>query len=275
MLAEFCLVYGNDWSVVPCDLPVGALAAVRGVVVTDVFGVRTFVRPAGSGGEGSGPRWAMFGLSRAGAAGPPDPRLFLAPALAAGQESHAIERVVLSRDEMANMVWAIEERIPGPLGRGVDGHEAAADLARHLGGDGPPAPGGLVPTAATVRYQLGTTVPEHWIPFIPVRRPGSNREIRLQRAAMPRLTGPDPAAVVRPRGLILRPGPDPASPPPYFVNEEEVPRAGVAVTRAFQRARWLDGRVLTWLGRQKQTARPQGASGLEFDRIVPKAPDSA
>ena len=55
----------------------------------------------------------------------------------------------------------------------------------------------------------------------------------------------------------------------YFLHEEEVPRAGVIVTRTFQRARWFDGKVHTWLGRQKETGRGEGASGLVFDQIVP------
>jgi hypothetical protein len=41
------------------------------------------------------------------------------------------------------------------------------------------------------------TVPEHWIPFIPVHQAGSVREIRLQRAAMPRLLRSDPTAFAK------------------------------------------------------------------------------
>ena len=44
-------------------------------------------------------------------------------------------------------------------------------------------------------------------------------------------------------------------------------RAGAIVTRGFQRTRWFDGKVFTWIGRRKQTGRGQGASGLEFDRV--------
>ena len=54
----------------------------------------------------------------------------------------------------------------------------------------------------------------------------------------------------------------------YFLHEEEVPRAGVRVTQAFQRTRWRDGRAWVWLGVRKQTGRGEGSSGLAFDRIV-------
>jgi hypothetical protein len=32
------------------------------------------------------------------------------------------------------------------------------------------------------------------------------------------------------------------------VHEEEISRAGVTARLSFQRTRWYDGRVLTWLG---------------------------
>ena len=47
--------------------------------------------------------------------------------------------------------------------------------------------------------------------------------------------------------------------------EEEVPREGAMVERAFQHARWFDGRSLLWLGRCKVPGRGEGASGLRFD----------
>ena len=64
--------------------------------------------------------------------------------------------------------------------------------------------------------------------------------------------------------ILVGPGLAPAA---YFINEEEVPRAGRIVTRSFQRVRWLDGRVMLWLGRRTMTGRGEGSSGLEFDVI--------
>lgn len=271
MLAEFGLIYGNDWSLLPYDVEVGSLVDVKGVVVTDVFGVRTFVRPAGRGADDEWQRWSMYNLSRVDEGARADTRMFLPPAVGKLQESSPIESVLLARDEMANMVWGVEETIPGVMGRGVKGFEAATDLVRHLRqGEPPEEEEELVENEAVIQYNLGTTVPENWIPFIAVHEPGSNREIRLQRAALPRLVGADPDAIVRPRGGVLRHGLDLPEPEPYFIHEEEVPRAGALVTRTFQRTRWWDGRVYTWLGRRKRTGRGQGSSGLEFDKIVPK-----
>jgi hypothetical protein len=88
---------------------------------------------------------------------------------------------------------------------------------------------------------------------------------------MPRLLGDDPAAFerVRPRTALLREGLD-ATPKVqrYFIDEEEVPRAGAVVTQAFQRTRWLGGKALVWLGVAKTTGRGEGSSGLAFDLLV-------
>jgi hypothetical protein len=87
---------------------------------------------------------------------------------------------------------------------------------------------------------------------------------------MPRLTDAIPDSRVEPRGKILRTGLDGAGVrEAYSLHEEEVPRAGIIVTRTFQRARWFDGKIYTWLGRRKETGRGEGASGLVFDQIVP------
>lgn len=263
MLAEFGLVYGNDWMLVPYDIEVGTLNEVKGIVVTDVFGIRTLVEPAGSGDDNDWQRWSMYNLSRSGEGGAADTRLFIPPATGKLQEGRPIERVLLMRDEMANMVWGVEVDIPGVIGCGVSGFESATRLSQLLEPQGQPPEN--EESLAEISYRLGTTVPENWIPFIPVHESGSNRQIRLQRAAMPRLVESDLGPVVEPRGAILREG-LPAN--PYFLHEEEVPRSGVKLTRSYQRTRWFDGRIFTWIGRRKQTGRGEGSSGLEFDRIV-------
>jgi len=123
---------------------------------------------------------------------------------------------------------------------------------------------------APIRYQIMSTVPESWIPFIPVHVEGSNREIQLQRAAMPRVLegGPKPPAKVEPRTVLLREGLDRTPAEPYYVHEEEVTRAGTRVFQAYQRTRWTDGRVVVWLGVRRQTGRGEGSSGLRFDELV-------
>ena len=168
------------------------------------------------------------------------------------------------------MVWGVEETIPGILGTGINGFEAGKALSNFFSINAPERSQVGTPNQAKIRYLLGTSVPENWIPFIPSRKPGSNRHIRLQRAAMPRLTDAIAKSVIEPRGKILRVHLDAVEGDrTYFVHEEEVPRAGVIVTSTLQRARWFDGKVFTWLGRRKETGRGDGASGLVFDQILP------
>ena len=134
----------------------------------------------------------------------------------------------------------------------------------------PAGPTSSPPRVADVRYQVMTTVPEQWIPFLPVHVPGDIREIQLQRAALPRIVegGPQPPDPVQPRTALLREGLDAPQPSSYFVHEEEVPRAGTRIAQSYQRTRWRDGRAVVWLGVDRQTGRGEGSSGLAFDQLV-------
>ena len=264
LLAEIGLIYGNDWTVIPYNLKVGSIADIKGVIVGDVFGVQTFIRSAGQGQRMDWQRWSMFNLASGEQF---DQRLFLPPAVTTVVESDPIEKVIAARDEVANLVWGIETTIPGTSGTGVNGFEAGKALSEYFIAQQPVDPTVPTPNSARISYVLGNSVPENWIPFIATHEPGSNRQVRLQRGAMPRLTDQMSDSVVRPRGEILRAGL--AQGQPYFLHEEEVPRAGVVVDRSFQRARGVNGEVFTWLGRRKRTGRGEGGSGLVFDRVVP------
>lgn len=253
LLTEFALVFGNDWCVIPYELPVGTLSEVVGMLVSDTFGEQSLLLPAGRGLDDRWQRWSMFTLSRTPAGREADTRLLLPPALPKLLEAAPLEKVLFLRDEMANMAWAVERVIPSGLGQGISGYTVATRAAAAV-----PPPPPLHATTAPVRYLLGTDVPFNWIPFIPVHRPGNNRSVQLQRARMPQDAGAPSRA---PRTAIL-------DIKPYFVNEEEVPRSGKLVTRGYQRARWLDGRTLTWIGRRVTTGRGEGSSGLAFDRAV-------
>jgi hypothetical protein len=65
-----------------------------------------------------------------------------------------------------------------------------------------------------------------------------------------------------------------ASPPgqPYFLHEEEVPRAGIIVPHQYQRTRWRGCRTWLWLGARKKPPAARAASGLAFNRVVEVPP---
>ena len=274
LFIEFALVYGNDWYTIPVDLPVGRIARVEGLEVTNVFGERRWIEPAGRGTDDSWQRWAMFTLDIAGTAPEPaDVSLLMLPTLPQSHVGKPLEDVLLLRDEVANVVWGIERIVPMANGVGRRGVEAAHEAVEHRVRLVNASPAEPPPAAAPIAYRVMRSVPEHWIPFIPVHVPGDNRETQLQRAAMPRLIegDPNPPVRVRPRTTLLREGLDRQPAESYVLFEEEVPRAGTQVKVAFQRTRWRGGRVSVWLAAHRETGRGEGSSGLAFDLIVPTA----
>lgn len=279
LFIEFGLVYANDWFLVPFTLPAGSIATIKGLSVTNVFGEKLWVGAAGEGLDDSWKRWNMFSLNKKGKQREPaDNSLLILPTVEKIQEGKPLEEVIFIRDEVANMVWAIEKKISLPPGTPKNGGEAAYELNKFYQkildteiGSGVVIPDDIEYKAA-IRYEIMNSVPENWIPFIPVHVPGSTREVQLQRASMPRILNndaPGNAKKIKPRTQLLREGLDELPVAPYFVHEEEVPRAGVRVYQTYQRTRWYNGKVVTWYGSRKQTGRGEGHSRLAFDQIAP------
>ncbi|MGC5567821.1 hypothetical protein ACPYPG_33955 [Streptomyces sp. FR-108] len=271
VVLEFALVYSNDWFTLPCDLPAGTLASLQGLAVTDVFGQRLWITPAGTGDDQDWQRWSMFTLDTIDVPGSPpvaaDTSLFLPPTVPKVADGPVLEEVSLIRDENANMVWGVEQTVRVPTGEGRSGSEVAAGILAHRLRLFPPEQ----PSAplAEVAYQAMNSVPDHWIPFIPVHVPGSNRSIRLQRAALLSVVDQLP---VHPRTAVLREGLDATPVRSYFVHEEEVPRTGTKISVAFNRTRGRDGRVLVWLSARRGAGRGEGSSGLSFDLLTDTRP---
>ena len=205
LLLEFGLVYANDWFVVPYTLPVGT---------ADHRARRRHhqrLRRAHLGRAGQRPslpawdRWSMYQLTGSDR----ERALILLPAdqPGAGGPGPGTGRDGARRDGQSRLRHrAARLAAHGDEQAGRRGQPRAAPPAR---GDRRPAPGPAA-AVAPIRYQVMNTVPEHWVPFLPVHQPGSTRETRLQRAAMPRLLGADPAAfdMVEPRTSLLREGLD-------------------------------------------------------------------
>jgi hypothetical protein len=279
LLMEFGLVYANDWFLLPLTLPIGTVTQINGLEVTNVFGERTWIKAAGKGKEQDWTMYTMAILQRDEYEA--DTRLLLLPTVPQIQESRSVEEVMFIRDETANMVWGIETIIPLPSGQSKAGREAAYEsrnfyqrlVNEALSGAGATESG--QEAAAPIRYQVMVNpVPDNWIPFIPVHIPEENsednREIQLQRAALPRILEGDPAPPqkIRPRTILLREGLDGEQPEPYFIHEEEVPRAGIRVAQTYQRTRWCNGQTFVWFGIRKMTGKGEGASNLAFDRLI-------
>jgi len=276
LLIEFGLIYANDWYLIPYKLPVATLTKIKGLTLTNSFGENFWIDPAGSGSAGDSLRWNMFSMKvDSERPSPTDTDLLLLPTVPKIQESKPLEEILFIRDEMANMVWGVEAIIPLPGGGSKSGFEASNEyhgFLQKLIDDSvvvpvpdPPAKDG--DEEAKIRYEVMNVIPENWIPFIPVHVQGSNREVQIQRAAMPRILigNPEKPDKIRPRTSLLQVGL--AAKDPYFIHEEEVPRSGVRVAQAYKRARWNGGKVFVWFGVHKTTGRGEGSSGLGFDLI--------
>lgn len=247
-LIDFSLLYANDWFVVPVDLAPGGVFFLDSVIVTDAFGERTSV-PHYSRSARPDPEWRMFAIS------PYYDLFFLPPVLADSLAGEPVEEVLLMRDEVANLVWGIERLAPSAAGGAFD-RDAAYRLRPRPPEPAPPA------DEDALRYRLATTVPDNWIPFQPVRIDPNQPAVKLRRAAALLDEGGAPG-FSRPRGRILEP-----DRPDFSLFEEEVPRSGARVTRAYQYARWVDGSTVLWLGRRKRPGRGEGSSGLRYDTLT-------
>lgn len=261
LLVEFALIYGNDWFVIPLRLPVGSLFRITSCTARDTFGVITPITRTHN--TGATP-WSLFQIAGGAPPQTANDYFFLPPTLAQTLEGEPIEQVTLCRDEMANMAWGIEQRVQGISGDPYDRAEEASLAAAHQHLSGPPVDAPLI-------YRLATSVPEHWIPFVPVpadTTTTSDPIIQLQRRALLRTDPDGQRRRIHPKGILLRTDPhNPDTEAPLRIEEEEIPREGAIVQRSFQYTRWFDGRPLLWLGRRKHTGRGESASGLRFDGL--------
>jgi hypothetical protein len=272
LLVNFALVYGNDWYLVPVDLAPGAVYRPRSLVVTDAFGERTLVHHY-SALDAAPHDWRLFSLTpRAGssfstsAARPGQDALFVPPVLATSLHGDPIEEVLFLRDELANLVWAVERLVPGLAGDAVNRVDAYHARPGASEPDAASEAASEASSPAELRYLLATSTPEHWIPFLPVRIDPDRPDVRLRRAAtlLERTDGASGGlpALSRPLGRILEP-----ERPDLGLFEEEAPRSGIRLTRAFQYARWIGGGTFLWLGRAKGPGKGESTAGLRFDQV--------
>jgi hypothetical protein len=249
MLVGYATVYGNDWFVVPVRLPIASLSRIVRFDVHDVFGETTTLTAVGADQDG----WNLFGLTASEQPLLPDqerptsPWFLLAPAVPASLESPPTDIVLLFRDEMANVAWAVEAVVRDDQDRPRD------RFAQWAARDAPPPLGNEVPA-----YRVATEVPDHWFPLMPEQL-ADQESVRLRLVPLTRLVDGQPVNLM-PIGSLL-PSND------AWLYEEEVPRSGVQVTRVWQHARWHDGSRHLWQARRKLTGHGEGSSGLRFDQV--------
>ena len=230
LMVGFAVDYGNDWFVVPVELPVGSLTTITALEVTDTFGVRTRIRSAADVAvDADAARWRMFELT--GDDQIAEELLFLPPALAGTTDGPVRERVTIARDELANLAWAIEEVVESATGRG------------RLRGEEPRPPGPARSVGGLVTYEVATSLAAHWHPLIPIADDSGAAMLERRELSAP-------------TGTLLR--------NEFRIFEEELPGEGLGIERTFQVARWIQGRTALWSTRRRTAGRGPMSSGLRF-----------
>jgi hypothetical protein len=260
LLIEFGTVFGNDWFVIPVDLAVGSICRIRSLVVTDTFGERTLIRPYNEE-DGSGSPWHMYCASLERSVDPSGVNrqsnvFFLPPVLANSLQSPPVEEVLFLRDEMANLGWAVERIVESPIGKPLDLFEIFQKKRQSEDGRQKTTE---AEAGASLLYHLSGRVPDYWIPLVPARQPDGH-SMRLKRGRM-LFSETSERNGHSMGGRILVPGRR------LSIFEEEIPRAGAQVRRAYQYTRWINGSSCLWVGRRKQPGRGEGWSGLRYDVV--------
>jgi hypothetical protein len=238
LLVEFALTFASDWFLAPVPAPVGALAGIQNVVVTDTFGVVKRIRPAEQ--VRSDPSWTLWRLTDATGQRRGANLLFIPPPPAGGLESDPIEEVALVRDELANVAWAIETIVPALLGG-----------ARFPDRRGPAPP--LSSDPQQLVYVPFPALPPDRVPLARIERGG---EAWLARAAVvdERIT------IQATEGRFLTRA--------FRVRDEEVGVDGIVLARRYQLARGRDGRRHLWISRSKHPGATRAGVRVGFDELV-------
>ena len=271
LLIEFAFIYSNDWFVIPLAQKVGNIRRINKLVVIDSFGTTSEVTPVIDKTPFK-QGWEVFTLTpRSGEFS--DGSLFYLPnRLYQALESEPVERVRFLRDEMANLVWAVEQLYQNADGDVVNRNDeelaqipeqpepslywdtqsrVMVELAQ-IKADGEPGNRYVGPVAL---YEPKTYIPINWIPYMPKRLDNEGNYV-LRRAR----TMEDTSKGAQYKGIFLSES--------KYVFEEEVPRTGIMLTRVFQMARDSEGKRYCWRSRKKRPDVVQHSSGLRFDSLI-------
>jgi hypothetical protein len=253
LVMEFALVYGNDWFSVPIPAPVGNLARITTLVVTDTFGVRTFIRPAEQTVVNAGETpWSIFKLSGNGTR---SDFIMLAPTLGLVGDAVELEEVLFLRDNMAAMAWAVENQLQGDLDSPIDARQA---YLQRLETNPAPPPPQAVAGGPQIYYSVEQSAPDNWIPMVPVQTAAGALYLRRGTMEIPTTEG---LQYITARALVLTPG------QPFFLADRTLPPTGIIVDRYFRRTRAMDGTTYLWMARKSGPGSGPGWSGLRFDLL--------
>ena len=313
VVMRFATMYSNDWMLFPLKTEIGQYITIERIDVIDSFGQRhTMSGDCRAGNKEQlgeyEEQWQVFVNSTVGDAKRTAINgLYYAQQLAATIEGKPVEEIKILRDEIANMVWGVENIVSDGCGGTLDANLYATQLEtivneRNKAGEPVREPDTIVfgqdsapevekaasnqAPRAKFSYSLQSSVPFNWIPFIPQRLATEDtknspffmggREIILRRGKMPCYIfngNKFDLHAVRPKSSIMRPvvtrdkNGNVLKEEPMVIHEEAVQATGIRLTKNYQRARWIGGKTYQWLGVHKLQSRTEASSGLVFDKL--------
>ncbi|MHA1147883.1 MAG: hypothetical protein ACTSR8_06520 [Promethearchaeota archaeon] len=298
LLMEFSLSYSNDWFIIPMEHKIGHLRKITRLNVIDSFGVVTELKPVvDPSQEKKG--WEAFTISHKNPNKESDGSLFYIPnnLMGGGLEGDPIEEVSLMRDELANLVWAIEHTYQNIRGEVISRHDEEMEnkeqqpkgtdeqiiyywdtnadninqamvTRESIEDENDIGDRYLGPLA---KYNLMSYVPPYWIPYVAKQLSSEKGEVILRRGT----TNVNPTESsessskkagrsktlenTQYKGEFLKES--------TFIYEEEVPKSGVLLKRVWELARDLEGNYYNWLSKKKSQDMKRKSSGLRFDYL--------
>lgn len=238
MMTIFSQLFGEDWYMVPLEQNVGTLRKIISLRIHDNFGSTFEIGPVLDTSTDSS-RWSMFTLVDKNGTAPDGSIFFLPNTISNMLESEDMEEVTFIRDEMMNMVWAVENKYEkdgkvidrnDELAMEEEGKEAERKKFRSQKGSYP-------------MYLEMAEVAENWIPFFPVAIGSQSAQMALKRGKAAQIPGV-PYNPTDPKGKIVNES--------SIVNEEEIPAAPISLVRKYN---------LVNLGRNEQWVLEKDISG--------------
>jgi hypothetical protein len=273
LLTEFTLLYSNDWFVIPVQQPIGSLRKVNELKVTDVFGNINQIKAHGSSqnNDSEDQIFTLFSLSIEDKGNSSESKtdssiLFLPNTLVQYIQGEALEEVVFSRDEMANLVWAIERKYfeKGEIYNRDDEKISANQNDSQSNQDSLP------------KYKIMSPLRKNWIPYVSVQN-SKTGQIYFRR-------GRTVIDEQQYRTILIKDS--------TRIWEEEIPATPILLTQnvkmiVYDAEKWdivkqvgNDGIIinslqntgnqirLVWIARKKNHSVRQHSSGLKFDYLI-------
>lgn len=285
VMQQFITFYSNDWFVCPLSVPLNSYNTIKKIVVTDHFGVKYLIKSQNELQQSQDPdtvRWSIFEPHHEVDPVTNYPTLYAAGSKDFQMRSQPVEEVQFFRDEMSNILYAIETKVPDGLGQTISGHELNSQVTefyqRSLGKLPP-----LDPESSenpVYSYKISNQVPENWIPFVPSTIDG--REY-YQRAKFPRQIEGYYSQLnqyIRPKTSILNPSRELVPTESLTFNASRLNFNSVGAELRWNRIRWKDGRIALWLsadssksGREDSTA-VQSFDNLEKVQVAASSTDA-